>query len=163
MRVKWRTTSTSESSGTPSRSSSRLSSAGSSSSNGVSSTSSAGSMKPTLPGCERSKTSASFCVMCGAALVMSCELIVRLGRGGSCDVCKPVHERVDLGARVRLGDADEEVVRAFVRVAREREAAGDVPFGGEAAQQGARVRRRAHDELVEDGRRVGEGKAFERG
>ncbi len=67
MRVKWRTTSGSETSGTPARSSSRRRFAGSSSSSGVSSTSSAGSLYPQRPACERSKMSASFCVMCVVA------------------------------------------------------------------------------------------------
>ena len=74
-----------------------------------------------------------------------------------------VGERVNLGARVGLGDADEEVVRSVARITREREPARDASLGGEAAQQFVRVARRADDELVEDGRGVGEREAFERG
>ncbi len=91
-------------------------------------------MKPTLPGCERSKTSASFWMTWDVALVMLFELISSLKRDRSCNVLKAVNERVNLGARVCLGDADQKIVRALGGVTREREAARDVALGGEAAQ-----------------------------
>src|SRR5687768_14535951 len=86
-----------------------------------------------------------------------------MAEGLCANVFKSRHEGVDLAPLVRLGDADEEVVRASREVAREGEAAGDVVLGGEAAQEPFGFRRRADDELVESGRRVGELEAFERG
>ena len=57
-------------------------------------------------------------------------------------------ERVDLASLIGLGDADEEVVRAFGEVAREREAARDVVLGGEAAEKTHGLYGRANEFLV---------------
>ena len=70
MRVKCLITSTSETSGTPSRSSLRRSSAGIISSILVSSTSNFGRQKPIRPVCDRSKIKASFCVGCCVTFLM---------------------------------------------------------------------------------------------
>src|SRR2546423_7756101 len=72
-------------------------------------------------------------------------------------------ERVNLSALVDFSYTNKKVVRAFGEVAREREAARDVVLGGQTAQQSVRFDRRAHDELVEDVRGVGEREAFDRG
>ena len=70
MRVKWRITSTSVTSGMPARSSSRCQSRGIISSIDVSSTSSARQAKPARPGCERSKINCSFWLGWLVTLVM---------------------------------------------------------------------------------------------